>query len=173
MPRTRHAQGGTGKEKATVRERSRTIAKRAVSLAIFPMRMPATTLVIEAAHRTVQKPTLAGLPSLTPLVVADWRLYRLAKKFSRLLFNITPDEISDVSDEDICDVTDLTSKVVQVIDGYISARGNAGLIRRRLKEQRDKIANALNCIKRGYAPGHMPTDAERLALAERRFKEIA
>lgn len=119
----------------------------------------------------VRKP-LARVPALAPVAAADWLMYRLGRRVVRILEDFTPDAVDGFSEEDFCAVVKSIEAAKRELDWYLSARGDKGLLRTRVREQRDRIAEALHCLCRGYAPGHMPSEDDRLALGKERLREV-
>ena len=131
--------------------------------------MTAIALTVQGAHKAIHQPILASLRPYVPIAIADWRMYRMAQRFGDLVAGISAEEMDKVAEDDLSTVVRLVSEVIEAFDQYLLMRGDAGLVRSRVRTQRNRVAEALDCIKRGYAPGQMPSDAERVALAERRL----
>lgn len=112
------------------------------------------------------------MPALAPVVAADWLMYRLGRRVTDILDGVTPDAVDDFSEEEFCAVIESIEAAKHELDWYLSARGDRGLLRNRVRRQRDRIAEALDCLRRGYAPGHMPSEFDRLALGEERLREV-
>ena len=89
-----------------------------------------------------------------------------------MMATVTPDAVDRFSEQDFCTVIDSVDSAKREFDCYLSARGERGLFRERIKEQRDRLTEALNCLKRGYAPGYLPSESDRLALGEERLREL-
>ena len=99
-------------------------------------------------------------------------MYRLGRRVSRILDGVTPDAVEHFSEEDFCTAIDSIEAAKRELDWYLSARGDRGLLRARIREQRDRIGEALHCLRRGYAPGHMPSESERMVLGEERLRKV-
>lgn len=134
------------------------------------MSMPSVASVLNV-NEVVRKP-LARVPALAPVAVADWLMYRLGRRVVRILEDFTPDAVDGFSEEDFCAAVKSIEVAKRELDWYLSARGDRGLLRTRVREQRDRIAEALHCLRRGYAPGHMPSEDDRLALGKERLREV-
>ena len=89
-----------------------------------------------------------------------------------ILDGVKPDAVDGFSEDDFCAVIESIEAAKHELDWYLSARGDRGLLRTRVRQQRDRIAEALDCLRRGYAPGHMPSESDRLALGEERLREV-
>ena len=133
--------------------------------------MPSVAFALEDVREVVQKP-LARMPAFAPVAAADWLMYRLGRRVTDILGGVTPDAVDHFSEEDFCAVVESIEAAKRELDWYLSARGDRGLLRTRVREQRDRIAEALHCLRRGYAPGHMPSESDRLALGEERMREV-
>ena len=88
-----------------------------------------------------------------------------------VLNGVTPDAVDHFSEEEFCAVIESIEAAKRELDWYLSARGDRGLLRTRVRQRRDRIAEALDCLRRGYAPGHMPSESDRLALGEERLRK--
>ena len=134
------------------------------------MSMPSvtSTLDLRAAIRT----PLARVPAFAPVAAADWLMYRLGRHVGRFLEGVTPDAVEHFSEEDFCTAIESVEAAKRELDWYLSARGDRGLLRTRIREQRDRIGQALQCLRRGYAPGQMPSESARMALGEERLRKV-
>ena len=132
--------------------------------------MPSVAFALDV-REVVQKP-LARMPAFAPVAAADWLMYRLGRRVTDILDGVTPDAVDHFSEEDFCTVIESIEAAKHELDWYLSARGDRGLLRTRVRQQRDRIAEALYCLRRGYAPGHMPSESDRLALGEERLREV-
>jgi hypothetical protein len=119
----------------------------------------------------VDKP-LARVPAFAPVAAADWLMYRLGRRVTGILDGVSPDAVDDFSEEDFCAVVESIEAAKHELDWYLSVRGDRGLLRTRVRQQRDRIAEALYCLRRGYAPGHMPSVSDRMALGKERLREV-
>ncbi len=133
--------------------------------------MPSVAFALEGVREVVQKP-LARVPAFAPVAAADWLMYRLGRRVTDILGGVTPDAVERLSEEDFCAVIESIEAAKYELDWYLSARGDRGLLRARVRRQRDRIAEALDCLRRGYAPGHMPSEPDRLALGEERLGQV-
>ena len=132
--------------------------------------MPSVAFALDL-REVVDKP-LARVPALAPVAAADWLMYRLGRRVTGILDGVSPDAVDDFSEEDFCAVIESIEAAKHELDWYLSARGARGLLRTRVRQQRDRISEALDCLRRGYAPGHMPSESDCLALGEERLREV-
>ena len=132
--------------------------------------MPSVTPALNL--REAVRTPLARVPAFAPVAAADWLMYRLGRRVGRLLDGVTPDAVEHFSEEDFCTAIESVEAAKRELDWYLSARGDRGLLRARIREQRDRIGEALHCLRRGYAPGHMPSESERMVLGEERLRKV-
>ena len=133
--------------------------------------MPSVAFALKNVREVVQKP-LARMPAFAPVAAADWLMYRLGRRVTDILDGVTPDAVDHFSEEDFRAVIESIEVAKHELDWYLSARGDRGVFRTRVRRQRDRIAEALDCLRRGYAPGHMPSESDRLALGEEHLREV-
>ena len=131
-----------------------------------------TSVALASNVQQVARTPLARVPAFAPVAVADWLMCRLGKQVTRMVATVTPDAVERFSEEDFCAVIDSVESAKREFDWYLSARGDRGWFRVRIKEERDRLAKALYCLRRGYAPGHLPSESDRLALGEERLREV-
>lgn len=81
-------------------------------------------------------------------------------------------EMNDLTEEGFEELVTVLSGVLGTMDSYLKLRGTESTTLRRIRAQRHVIAEALECIKRGYAPGKMPSVDERLELGNKRLHEV-
>ena len=132
--------------------------------------MPSVAFALDV-REIVQKP-LARVPAFAPVAAADWLMYRLGRRVTDILNGVAPDAVDNFSEEEFCAVIESIEAAKHELDWYLSVRGDRGMLRTRVRQQRDSIAEALYCLRRGYAPGHMPSESDRLALGEERLREV-
>ena len=80
--------------------------------------------------------------------------------------------VDSLSEEDFSTVVESLVTAIDRFDWYLSVRGDKGFFRARIKAQRDRLAEALECLKRGYAPGHLPSEEDRLESASDLFNDV-
>ena len=118
-------------------------------------------------------PTQRGsLASLEPVILFDWHVHSCNKKGIELLnAKELASQLPSLSEDDFEQLIALLSSVLGTIDAYLKLRGTEGLILRRIRRQRCVVSDAIESIKRGYAPGAMPTEEERLSVANVHFQQ--
>jgi hypothetical protein len=117
-------------------------------------------------------PSHSGWRSLQPVFCLDLQVYWQNKKGIDRLYALG-DALDTATEEDLEGLVDLLAGVLQTLEGYLKVRGTATLTLRRIRQQRAVVEDALESIKRGYAPGRMPSEEERSALARKRLRHIA
>lgn len=121
-------------------------------------------------HPPVAHPTLRAFE---PVFVLDWRLYWQNKKGIESLYDRElASGIETCSEEAFEKLVNLLSDVLGTIDSYLKVRGTEGPILRRIRHQRCVIADALEAIKRGYPPGQVPKESERLRVASTHLRQV-
>ena len=83
-----------------------------------------------------------------------------------------PDALDACSEDALCALVESVAVADRRLDFYLVARGGNGPLRARVRPRRDLLAEALGCIRRGYAPGALPTVSEPLALGEARLRQV-
>src|SRR5687768_2085660 len=106
-------------------------------------------------------PSHGGLRSLQPVFVLDLQIYWQNKKGIEQLFRLQP-LLETATDDDFDELNRLLSGVLRTIDGYLKVRGTGSLLLRKIRAQRPIIVDAIESIKRGYAPGTMPKPDDRI-----------
>jgi len=117
-----------------------------------------------ALSHWTQPPVHAGLRGLEPVLMLDWRIYSHNKRGIETLYQLGP-ALETASDDDFDDLIKVLGDVLQTIDGYLKVRGTESWLLRKIRTQRHVVADAVECIKRGYAPGQMPSRDSRIAMA--------
>jgi hypothetical protein len=110
--------------------------------------------------------THPALRAIQPVFLLDWQIYGHNKRGIESLYGEQlASLIPSCSEEDFERLIDSLRHVLGTIDSYLKVRGTEGPILRRIRQQRCVIVDAVEAIKRGYAPGQVPKESERLATA--------
>jgi hypothetical protein len=108
--------------------------------------------------------------SLAPVAMFDSHIYSENKRRIEIIYQL--DDVEQATEEDVEELLAILKGVVDTIDGYLRLRGTGTMLLKKIGVQRHSIAMAIDAIKRGYAPGKLPSEAERIALANARLQEI-
>lgn len=116
-------------------------------------------------------PVHAGWRSLEPVFLLDLRVYWQNKKGIEWLYSLGPN-IDAASEDRLEEILEVLRNVLNTVDGYLKLRGTETPVMRRIRSQRAIVADALESLKRGYAPGQLPPESHRLELGNRRLGQI-
>lgn len=129
-----------------------------------------STLVPRELRSWNDPPVHSGWRSFVPVMALDGRVYWQNKKRLELIYQL--DEIECASEEDIEELIRLLKDVHSTIAGYLRVRGTSSPLLKKIRLQQHSLASAIDAIQRGYAPGKLPSEADRLALGNSRLQEI-
>lgn len=115
-------------------------------------------------------PMHSGWRSFAPVVMLDGHVYWQNKKRIEVIYQL--DDVDDATEEEVEELLALLKDVQSTIDGYLRVRGTGSILLKKISLQRHSIAQAIEAIKRGYAPGKLPPEQERMSLAQDRLREI-
>ena len=99
-------------------------------------------------------------------------MHRFGRRVHRVLGALMPDAPDGCSEDAFCALVESVAVAERRLDFYLVARGGNGPLRARVRPQPDLVAEALGCIRRGYAPGALPTVSERPAPGEARLRQV-
>lgn len=130
-----------------------------------------SSTVLHELQRWDQPPSShTGLRSWEPVFLLDRRVYWNNKKGIETLYQLGAG-IDAATEEQLEELIATLSSILATVDGYLKLRGTESGTLRRIRAQRCTIVDAIECLKRGYAPGKMPPVEDRLELANKRLQE--
>jgi hypothetical protein len=116
-------------------------------------------------------PVHSGWRSLAPVFLLDTQIYWQNKKGLEVLYG-AGNHLEAATEEAIDDLIVLLKGVIETIDGYLTVRGTGTVLLKKIAGQRHCVAMAIDAIKRGYLPGQLPPEDDRIALGNRRLREV-
>jgi len=112
-----------------------------------------------------------GWLALAPVIVLDWEVHSHNRAGIEALYKLDS-VIESFDDDDFDHVIEVLTSVLGTIDGYIQIRGTGTMLLRKIRSQRQIVSQAIEALKRGYAPGTVPSESDRLTIASSRLREI-
>ena len=122
--------------------------------------------------RELVRTPLARVPAFLPLAAADWRMGRFGRRVNAVLHGIAPEALDGCSENGLRDLLDSAEAAQRQLDSYLEARGETGVVLASVRRERNLVADAVGCLRRGYVPGALPSVPDRLALGERRLRGV-
>jgi hypothetical protein len=129
-----------------------------------------SSIALQGLRTWNDPPVHSGWRSLAPVLVLDGHVYWQNKKGLEALYQI--DTIDDLPEESIEELLSILTSALSTIDGYLQIRGTNSMLLKKISIQRNALIQAVEAIKRGYAPGHLPSEEQRIELGRKRLREI-
>lgn len=129
-----------------------------------------STVALRELRTWNSPPTHSGWHSFVPVMALDGHVYWQNKKRIEIIYAL--DDVEGATEEEIEELLALLGSVQSTIEGYLRVRGTGSILLKKIRRQHHAISIAIESIQRGYAPGKLPSEADRLSVANSRLQEI-